>query len=195
MIGEAIRFGDLNNEAAHGQPLKKNIVLVAFSISAQESSAILATVYQALKDIQDITVWVKPHPFVDLKKVFRLAGLSREDVPFEIKNDTIESLLPLAKIVIVGESSVSIVALSFGCEIILLNVPEWINMSPLRNISMSQIRTANSPDELAKNVLYLCRPDAVVVSHQEEINQVINKFFYLNKNSAVPERLLKLLEV
>ena len=103
--------------------------------------------------------------------------------------------MPQAKIVIVGESSVSLVALSFGCEIVLLNVPEWINMSPLRNIAIGQIRTASSPEELAKTVLGLCHPEVAAVSHAEETNQIINKFFCLNKNSAVPQRLLKLLEV
>ncbi|OGX27653.1 MAG: hypothetical protein A3D10_05290 [Omnitrophica WOR_2 bacterium RIFCSPHIGHO2_02_FULL_48_11] len=194
-IGEAIRFGDLKDMVRDGTKLRENIVLVAFSISTQESSAILATVYQALKDLKNIMVWIKPHPFTDLKKVFELAGLDRDNFPFEIKNDPVESLLPQAKIVIVGESSVSLVALSFGCEIVLLNVPEWINMSPLRNIAIGQIRTASSPEELAKTVLGLCHPEVAAVSHAEETNQIINKFFCLNKNSAVPQRLLKLLEV
>lgn len=195
VIGEAIRFGDLRRETKTAQKPKENIVLVAFSISAQESSAILANVYQALKEVKEIQVWIKPHPFVDLEKVFELAGLSRENFPFAIKHDTIENLLTQARIVIVGESSVSIVALSFGCEIILVNVPEWINMSPLRNIALRQITTVNSSEELKKNVLDICHPGPAASADQGEIERVINKFFCLNKNSAVPERLLKALEV
>ena len=195
MIAEAIRFEDLKIDLPAIPAAKENIVVVAFSISPQESSAILATVYQALKDVKEIKVWIKPHPFVNLDDVLRLAGLRRENFPFEIRGDSHESLLAQAKIVIVGESSVSLIALALGCEIVLVNVPEWINMSPLRNIAMNQIRTVNSPDELGNKVLELCRPGMTGTVPREEIDQVINKFFYFNKNSDVPQKLLELLEV
>src|SRR3989338_11061874 len=118
---EAIRYDHLKKYARSKWIKKRDIVLLAFSISPEESSSLLNIVYDSLKNLKNIEVWVKPHPFLRIEKVFELSGISIGTFTFQIKNSSIEQLFSEAKIVIVGESGVSIEAVAFGCKIIVVN--------------------------------------------------------------------------
>ena len=98
-----------------------------------------------------------------------------------------------ARIVIVGESGAALEALVFDCEIIIVNVPEWINMSPLKYIKAPMIRTANSPDELRQMVINIFKGEHKPQMHTAETRRIINDFFYFNEKRDTPERFLELL--
>lgn len=63
MIAEAVRYGHINVNRNMAVGLKKNVVLIVFSISVQESSSILSMVYYAFKDEKAIEIWIKTASF------------------------------------------------------------------------------------------------------------------------------------
>ncbi len=190
VMAEAVRFSELAKAADEGGPSKKNVVLIAFSIGTEESRALLRMSHEAFKD-KDIEVWLKPHPFVEVDKVFALAGLKKEECPFKIKNEPIEELLKQAKVVVVGESSVSIQALSLGCEVAVVHTPEWINMSPLSGIEDKRIKAVYAADELQSYVRQ--RLNAAAAETASSPEKIVDRFFYFGKDPGRPEILLTLL--
>jgi len=190
---EALRYNHLKKALGTKWNKKKDVILLAFSISAEESSAILTVACEAFKDAYDREIWIKPHPFLDLKKVFKLAGISPEDLPFQFKEGPIENFLADTRVVISGESGVTIEALAFGCEVVIVNVPERINMSPLRYVKTNMVSLAGSPEELKQVVDDVFERRYEPAMHAAEAGRIINDFFCLDEGSNIPSRFLKLL--
>jgi len=187
-IVEAIRFDYLTKILNRKWDGKKNILLVAFSISIEESSALLTIVHDALKNEKNLTVWLKPHPFLSFKSVLDKTGTLIND-HFIIKNDPLEDLLPNVKGVIINESSAAIEALAYGCRIYSINMPEMVNMSQLRNIRSNLVKIVNSPDELRTSIRELV--ETIEKVDYEESNNLVHRFFYFNTESK-PEKFLKI---
>jgi len=179
-IVEAIRYNYLKDKIVRD---KKNVVCIAFSIDAKESSGILNCALEAFDKCHDFEVWIKPHPNLELNKVFELSGISRSDCPFSIKNDSIYSLLSEAKVVIAGESGVNVEALAYGCHVINLNIPEWINMSPLNGIQSQNIHSISSPTNLNEKVRDILK-QPLIKSDANEIKMIIASFFHLPDSKA-----------
>ncbi len=190
-IVEAIRYSHLRNIIPHGGRLKENILLVAFSISIEESTAILNIVFEGLKDAENVKVWLKPHPFLPMDLVLQKSGISISDVQFEIKTGQIEKLLPDVKGVITNQSGVALESLAYGCKIISINLPDMVNMSPLRGLQSNMVKYVNSAGQLQKAVSELVAE--AEENNSGEAKELINQFFYLNKASAKPEKFLELL--
>ncbi len=193
LVAEAIRYNHLKQYMKTKWNKNKKTVLLVFSISPEESSSILNLAYESFKETADIEIWVKPHPLLEFEEVLRFSNISKESLPFQIKNGPIEDLLSEARIVIVGESSVSIEALTFGCEVVIVNVPEWINMSSLRYVRSELIRTVNSPEELRQTVSNIFNEEYRPEIHRTEASRIVNDYFYLNQDSDIPTKLLELL--
>lgn len=193
VIAEAIRYDYLKKYGRHSVR-KKNVVLLALSIGEQESASLLNIVLEAIQDLNGIAVWVKPHPFLSMDKVFKCADIPREDFCFDIKNEPIEELLPEVRIVIAGQSGVSVEALAAGCEVITLNIPEQINMSPLTGTRSSLIWNISSCKELREIVIEIMSQHYDSQKHMQEAGKIINRYFYLNPNSNNPRSLLRILE-
>jgi len=194
IIAEAIRYNYLKRSLVSIAHKNNRVVLIAFSINADESSALFNLAYRAFRNMDGIEVWLKPHPFLSLDKVFALSSLSAEQNPFFVKNGNIEEYLRDARVVIAGESGVAIEALAMGCHVITVNVPEWINMSPLRNIQSNLVLTVNSPDECLRRVLDILHSAYEPRIHAVEAQRIISDFFYLNPDSDVPNRFLNALK-
>lgn len=188
-IVEAIRYNFLKKPVKLNR--KKNVVLVAFSISPEESSSILNVACESLIGLKNIEVWIKSHPFLQIKKVFELAGLSENANSFQIKNELIGNLLSDARIVITGESSVCVEALIYGCNVLLINTPDWINMSPLKGIKSEIIKTVNSPKELRKAVIDIFKEEYNFEDYAKEGRGIVSGFFCLNQDSDIPFKFLK----
>ena len=191
-IVEAIRYDHLKAAIQHKSKNRDNIILVAFSIGIEESTAILNMVHEALKDASNIKVWLKPHPFLGMDLILKESGISLDNVHFEIKKDPVERLLPEAKGVIIGGSGTSLEALAYGCKVITLNLPEMVNMSPLRGIQSNLVNYVSSVSQLQEAVSKLMKQDEDN-RNQEEARELVNRFLYLSKTSAKPERFLDLL--
>ena len=190
-IVEAIRYHHLKNIAPRDKKSRDNIVLVAFSISIEESVAILNMIYEGLKDVTGVKVWLKPHPFLPMDVVLNRVNLSLSGVHFEIKNGAIDKLLPEVKVVIVNESGVALEALAYGCRVLTLNLPDVINMSPLHGIQSRLVRYADSAEALQEAVGELIKESGE--AGPQEIGKIVNQFFYFNRTSDKPQRFLDLL--
>ena len=193
-VAEAIRYNHLKLASGTQNGDYRNIALVVLSISPQESSSLLSIAYQALKDMPGAIIWVKPHPFLSADKVIKEALIDRAKLSFEIKEGDLAEYLKEARVAIVGESSVALEALASGCHVISVNVPEWINMSPLNGITTDLIKIASSADELRGMVEEILNSRFDRVLNSLSSKKIINDFFYMNSNTNVPEKLLAILE-
>lgn len=173
---------------------KKNVVILLLSISAEESSSILSVSYEAFKDMKDVEVWIKPHPFLNLDKVFRLAGIKKEDMSFKVKHGSLKGFLTEALVAVTGESSAAVEALAFGCRVLIVDTPEWINLSPLRFVETDIVKTISSSESLRQETENILKDGSCPVWYDEEKRRVVNEFFCLNPTTDVPERFVKVLK-
>jgi hypothetical protein len=174
----------------------RKIVLIALSISPLESSSIFNVAFNALNGLDGLEVWIKPHPFLKMENVTAASGIRLDAGTFILRNDPIEALLAEAKVVIAGESGVSLEALALGCEIVIIKVPEWINMSPLRDIKSPIIRSASNSSELRATISSMLSKGYDHEVHAAESNRIVDEFFFLGETeSNEPERFLKALEI
>lgn len=192
---EAIRYTHLKHLMHCAIHKTRKIVLIALSISPLESSSIFNVSFNALNGLDGIEIWIKPHPFLKMEDVTASSGIKLEDSTFILRNDPIETLLTEAQIVIAGESSVSLEALALGCEIVIVKVPELINMSPLRDIESPLVKTIDNPSDLHAAVLGLLSKESDGGENAAESRRIIDEFFFLGeKESNEPEKFLKLIE-
>jgi len=193
-IAEAIRFDHL--KACLRLPMNKdrNVVLVVLSISAEWSSALLKMTLEALKDIREIEVWVKPHPFLEMQAISHVLEDVKMQSHIQVKKEPIEQLLSKAKIIVIGESSVALEALAFGCAVIIVDMPETVNMSPLRNVKAKMIKTVNSVSELEGTVIEIMNdkvPDRE--DWPRKAKEIVNQYFYLDYESESPGKFINIL--
>ena len=194
-IAEAIRYDYIKHVNRIPWVSKKDIFLIALSIGFEESVVLLNFIYEGFmtyNSTNSFKIWIKPHPFLNIKRVLENTNIDFENTSFEIKEDPIENLLSMAKVVLAGgESGVSLEALAFGCKVISLNLPEGINMSSLRNVQSDCVIVASSSKELIsivnKQIFKLFDDNG---SYKER-ESIMHNFFYLNTNIAKPEKLLK----
>lgn len=193
-IVEALRYSHLKKKLnSQTSAEKQNIVLVAFSIGLEESSSILNIVYEAFKDRKDTEVWLRPHPSLRLERIFELLGISARCYPFKVKHGELDDILSKARVVVAGESSVAIEAVAYGCDVVIVEVPEWINMSPLKGMNAAAVKSANSPQSLQEVISNIFHEEHNSERRIIEARRIINNFFYLNQASDVPKNFLKLL--
>jgi surface carbohydrate biosynthesis protein (TIGR04326 family) len=193
-VAEALRYTHFRKYPGL-QPAgeKQNIVLLALSISPEESSSVLNIVHEAFKGRKDMEIWLRPHPALQLENVFKLSGMSAKNPLFKIDNGRLADTLLKARVVVVGQSSVSIEALACGCDVVIVDVPEWINMSPLKGMHSQVIRTADSARSLQEVISGIFQEEYDSKKHAAEAGRIINDFFYLNQETDTPRNFLKLL--
>ena len=222
-VTEALRYTYLKKILEQDlSSLKRKVIILLLSIGQEESSSILSVSYEAFKDMEDVEVWIKPHPFLNLDKTFRMAGIDDKPSKFKIKEGPLKDFLPSAKIAVTGESSAAVEALAFGCRVLIVDVPEWINLSPLRFVDTEIVDTVSSSEELkqaAVDIFSRLDLDSRVrgndkeelgddkeelgndkeelgngkEGYDEEKRRVVNEFFCFNKETDVPERFLEVL--
>lgn len=190
---EAIRYNNLQDKMPIDHKKKDDTVLVAFSIHFDESCAILNTVLEGLGNEKRLKILIKTHPFLRVEKVLNKLDIDFKDIPFEIKDDPIEDILDASKVIIAGESGVVIEALAFGCRVIILDIPEMFNMSPLRHIKSNIVRIADSPYKLKEDVCEIVDDKNFSENFAKEAEEIIKGFFYFNHASNRPVKLLDLL--
>lgn len=193
VVAEAIRYNHLKRGLSLKWDRKRNVIFLAFSISSKESSSILNIAYEALKDLDNVEVWVKAHPFLRIEKVFELSGISSCGM-FKVKNEPIQDLLPDVRIVIAGQSGVSIEALAYGCEVLIVDMAEWINMSPLKHIDIDTVKCISSAEELRQAVVAILKKEYNPEGHAFWAKKLVNEHLCLNMDSNAPCRFLELLK-
>jgi hypothetical protein len=92
-----------------------------------------------------------------------------------------------------SQSGVSFEALAYGCEVVIVNTPEQINMSPLKNVQSDLIWHAQTIQEVRNIILNILDREIDVKNSLEEAKRIIDDYFYLNPSSDQPDRLLAIL--
>lgn len=198
LIGEAVRYDYLRKyikNAGDVNARDQKSVMVALSIHPKESSSVLTMACEALKGMSGVKLLVRPHPFLPLKKVLALLWADDGEYDFEVVTGPAEESLTKVKVVICGESSMCIEALALGNTVIVVDTPEWINMSPFKHFISKQIIRVGSLDELRRVITHSLNKAVDAEETRAEAHRVVNEFFYLNPDSNVPNRILELLKV
>ena len=190
---EAIRYYHLRQYFSEHVKQDRNEILILLSIHPRESFSVLSAAYEAFKGASGISIQVKPHPYLNLDEVSKLFRGRFKGMPFSIKEGSLKDALSEARIIIAGETTASIEALAYGCELINVDSPYWINMSPLRSVRSSVIRTVGSPAELKAAAF-----DILARKYDPELNfregrKILEDFFCFDMGSDVPERFMGLL--
>jgi len=188
-IGEAIRYPALLPSDIDDTKKQRNLVVVACSISPEESAPLLHAAVEAFSYVPEVEVRIKPHPYLSIDALLRRAGFSRRSFPFAFTLEPISHLLARAQVVIVGESSVSVVALAYGCHVCIVKNPEWVCMSPLKNISSCLIHTISCPEELRDTVVQIAGGGRLSPEHYTEAWTIVNRFFCLPVSPCRMDRI------
>ncbi|MFA5142593.1 MAG: hypothetical protein WC522_00305 [Candidatus Omnitrophota bacterium] len=192
-IVEAINYYHLRRYFSDNVKEKKDEVLILLSIHPKESRSLLMAAYEAFKDSGDVRVLVKLHPYLNLNETRKLLKKAVNGIPFPVKAGPIDKCLSEARIVIAGETTASIEALAYGCEVINVDSPDWINMSPLKTMACPVVRTVRSPIELRQAVLSIFSRRYDPAANFSEARKIIEGFFYLGDKINVPERFVNLI--
>ncbi len=193
-IVEAIRYSYLRDSLVSAQSQKRNAVLVPLSLSAVEGRALLSAASEAFRDWDGAEIWIKPHPFLGMTGLGVSPNSPGWNPRFQIKLQPIEELLPYVKVAIVGESGVSLESLAFCTKIVLVNVPEFINMSPLRGVKSEMVETISSIEALRKAVESVMNSKWDAAKFHAEARKVVTDYFCLGSGSDLPARFLRVLE-
>lgn len=179
VIGEALRYKNLDFALQVEAVKKKPVLLVALSINPREAVMTLRFLAVALQGWEGGEVWIRPHPFLDLSRSYLNAGIVAPRLFKTPAEKDLRILLKEAAVVVAGESSVSLEAVAFGCRVLAVDGPECINMSPLRDYESSAYASFSSPSALREEVeRCVSRLPCVLVS-DEERRRVIRDFFEL----------------
>jgi len=193
-VAEALRFSHLK-KCARGPARDEKVVLVVLSIDPGSSTALLRMCREAVKGMEGVEVWVKPHPFLNMKSISRLLAEDVRHGRLKIRTEPVTKLLEKVRVIVIDESSVAIEGLAFGCAVIMVNLSESINMSPLKNIAGDMIRQANSSGELRSMVEFMLQANASESEKwRDSADRIVNHFFCLRRDSDTPERFLHILE-
>ena len=194
-VAEATRYNYLKGYMNVPFKSKKNIVLIALSIGVLENAALISTAYLAFKNMTEIDIRLKPHPFTDLDEALRLAGISKENLPFKIIGGTIADALSDAKILIAGETGVAVESIAFGCRVVIINSCQWINLSSLRGIDSHLIKMVNSPEQLYQVVNDGLIEDCDLERDKLEAIRILRDFFCLDYGTDYPTRFMSYLDI
>ena len=154
---------------------KENRIVVALSITPEESKEILLYTYQAFKDSSGYKVIIKGHPFLDTRKLINSLGLEFDKRIFQITKTPLNQLLPKAKCLIVTESSATLEGIALGCVIIVPRLSSVVDMNPLSGISNLPI-FVESPEELREISEGITKRDDSFYSY-EQCKDLLEKYF------------------
>ena len=193
-VAEAIRYPHLRRKRIAPGENKKPVVLVVSSIGMEESSALLNKTYESLKEKDGIEAWFKPHPFL---RITQFPPQTREIIEnsfFQTRSESVTELLPEVRVTIVGASGVGIEALAYGSDVVIVNTPDWINMSPLLGVSSPLIHCVDTVDELCDIIKYILAQDFNEEQHRIEAQRILDDMFFFTEDSENPTKLLSFLE-
>ena len=170
---------------------KENKIVVALSLTPEESREILLYVYYAFKDSSGYKVIIKGHPFLNIGRLISSLGFEFDKRIFQIVKTPLGKLLPKAKCLIVTESSATLEGIASKCVIIIPKLTSLINMNPLFRISDLPIYVENSK-ELQKVTEEIMERNECFYSYDKCKNLIKSYFEFLNSDDEFLERMERL---
>lgn len=107
------------------------VLVLVGSYSFQESCSLLNLLVGAWEDTPPCQVWFKPHPSMDWDRTLKQCKIPWPQEYWEIRFDPIQLLFKKSSVVVVGESSLAIEALAYGCTVVSPALNDVAFMSPL----------------------------------------------------------------
>jgi len=158
-------------------------ILVVGSLDQKETLSILSMIYAAFPDGGPLEIICKGHPSMPLEEIFSELGMPTVGGGFKISSISIGKLLPEAKIVIVGGSTVSLEALAAGSHVIVPIFPDAIQLSPLLGQLCRYIKVSNV--ENLRLAIKEC-----ISKQVKENNLFVQKYWSLDKKLPAWRKIL-----
>ncbi|NQT49998.1 hypothetical protein HQ571_04850 [Candidatus Kuenenbacteria bacterium] len=186
---EANRYMYLNNYFKNKSPeQKENIVLVATSTDKKESEELITLAYSTFSKLKNFKIWFKGHPDLPIGKILKQEQIPIDNKFFFHKTNPIDTLLPQTTVLLVGDSSVAIEALAFGCKVIIPVSCNCMFLSPLKGFENLYYKIYNTNDltDIAQSL-----NQNVSHSNIEKAHEFIKQYWCLDENFARWEKLIK----
>ena len=171
-LGPALRYSWIKKALVpQGDLVKKESILICLSLSLDISVEIMEMAFRALGNNPDYKIWVKLHPMMPKKKLMQKLSFNWP-ANFSLAQGTIGTWVKRAKLVITGQSSAMVDAISMGTMTVVIGRETDIDIIPLymsENTAMWKI--AYNPKQLADAV------DEFYVLQDKEINSATKDFF------------------
>ena len=169
-LGPALRYMWLKDKQP--VPIDSRDILVCLSLSADINRELIETVYSALSS-SEYTVWIKPHPMMDIDKFRQSLSFPWPD-NFRIAEGEIEKWILFARAVVVSQSSSMVDSFYLGIRTIVVACETDIDIIPLDVIGENNLwEVVHSPEDLARAVK---KPVDDNVSGREELRSKLFEF-------------------
>lgn len=178
------RFGGLKNNGnvSPRYSMRKNQIIVPFSISSIGSREMLLLLYEAFNDKDlNFTVLLKTHPCYSMEKVIKKLGLKLNDKVFKFTNESLSIVTGESKLMIVKESSSVFWAIYHKTPVIIPRFYGIVDLCPLSGISDLGIYV-NNPDELFKATLRAMEEEHAVSG--EKYQEFLNSYLEIHEKDA-----------
>lgn len=190
-IAGAMRFRHIQagmNQKISWQTRKK-LVIVALPYMPTEYRELLSYVHEAFKDQTDFKVIVTAHPTCSVRAIIASLGLDFDENIFQTSdNQRSSDILPVARAMVVTESSCALEAIAYQCPVIIPKLAKTVDMSPLTKLS--DLGTCVfSPLELREAVIKIMESDTNPVPYDESRGFIKNYFELFDNDSDFLNRI------
>lgn len=168
--------------------INEQVVLVVGSMNRKETMSLILLINAAFPKKQKFRIWLKEHPATPINYLLKLLNIDIQECGYEIKDGPIDKLLKDATVVVVGDSTVSLEAIGFGCKVILPVFCDNVMMNPLFDFDKYFIKVFN-PDELRNAIDVILTKNADNVQSGDAM-EFIHKYWDLDKSLNKWETLL-----
>lgn len=186
----AIRFQHFKHLLKHNTPWnnRENKVVIALSISDEESKEVLLYAYQAFKNNPYYQVIIKGHPFLFVSSLVESLNIKLNANIFKIVDTPLNKLLPTAKALVAAGSSASLEGIACQCPVIIPRLAGTVDMNPLSGISDLPIYV-ESPENLRKVVDEIMDREDSPISYEKCRTFIENYCEFLDSDEEFLRRL------
>jgi surface carbohydrate biosynthesis protein (TIGR04326 family) len=156
----------------------KPVLLVAGSYDRVETKSLITMVYEAFPQASTFEIWFKGSPVNPMERLFTELGIDWKAANYQLLTTDIAELLPQARIALVANTTVSIEAVAFGCELIIPLFADTMMMNPVVDTDAKYYLVSN-PAQLSAQVHRLLAAEPAAAN-----NDFIDS--YWNLNTALP---------
>ncbi len=187
---EAIRFLYLSDYVKNERfSQKRNIVCIIGSWFMEDTKALISLFNAAFPHPKGFKVWLKGHPSLPLEDVFKELGICVEDSQYEIKHDPISTLMKVARVALVGGSTVSLEALAAGCKLISPVFSDYMFVSPIKGFEEFYERVY-TPGQLREIIEKSINVD-IQNEQRHKALEFVTKYWCLDKSLQRWEKILR----
>jgi len=192
---EGLRYQHLRELARTPRAGRPRALLVLFSISPDESRALLASLCEAFGRAEDLPpgleIWLKPHPFLPPAGLAPEGGLPEH---FQLREEPLDELLPGAAAALSGETGAGLEAYAASAVLLCALSPGWMNMSPMRGRSAPGFATVCGAREFRDAVRAVLAGELAAPTPEQRL-ALVEDFFCQSGEAGPLARFLEALDL